>query len=342
MIRHLPRILTFTALFAAALFLSVVPVGAQSSSGDAVGLMAIPARLGDGGEVVVQPGSTIQLEVRVRNTSARPLNVRTIAEDFIIGEDGVTPVPVEEMTHSRWSLAQWIQIPQSLSEIQPGGSVNVPFVVQVPTDALPGGRYAMIMHQVEGATADLAVVNTGGQTAINQRVGTLVYLRIDGPIVEDANIRNLQVPFLTEFGPVQFSFEIENLSDIHIRPTPKVTVRNWFGSEIDSFSIETNNIFPLSQRPFPAEWGQVWGFGRYTFDIEAGYGETGKVALASASFWMIPYKIILVIFLLILSLLAMVLAVRRHLSHRGDLSQKHIRLLEEKIRNLESQHSDKL
>lgn len=320
---------------------TVDPSLAQTTPTRSVGLMAIPPRIGEDGTLVVKPGGTIQLEARVRNTSDIPVTISSLAEDFIIGEDGSTPIPVTELTSSRWSLAQWIQIPVSRNEVPAGESVTVPFVVQVPTDALPGGRYAMVMHQVEGATGSLSAGSTGGQTGINQRVGTLVYLRVDGPVTEDANIRNLSVPGLVEYGPVPISFEVENLSDIHIRPATTITVTNWFGREVGNFPVDTQNIFPFSQRMFEVEWEHVWGFGRYQVDVETGYGTSGKVAIASTTFWMIPYTMIGGAILMLLALIAIFMAVRRHMYHRNDVTRQHISLLEEKIKQLESEFPDR-
>ena len=338
----LPKLLTLTALTAIfGVLLTFVPsVSAQSSTADAVGLMAIPPRLGEDGSLVVKPGNTIQLEARVRNTSSQTVTIESLAEDFIIGEDGITPVPVQELTSSRWSLSQWIQISQPSNTVEPGESVTVPFVVQVPQDAVPGGRYAMVMHQIAGATGSLAG-QTGGQTGINQRVGTLVYLRVDGPVTEDANIRNLTLPTLVEFGPVPISFEIENLSDMHIRPAPVISVTNWLGREVGSFTAESQNVFPFSQRKFETSWEHVWGFGRYTVNVSASYGESGKVAMATSSFWIIPYTLIGGGLLLLLALIGIAIAVRRHLHHRSDVTHRQIELLEEKIKHLESNYPDR-
>lgn len=312
----------------------------QSNSAEAVGLMAIPPRIGEDGSLVVQPGGTVQLEVRVRNTSDRSVTTRTLAEDFIIGDDGITPVPVAELTSSRWSAAQWIQIPQPIRQIAPGESATIPFVIQVPNDALPGGHYTMIMHQIEGATGASNAQSTGGQTGINQRVGTLVYLRVAGPITQDANIRNLIVPNLIEYGPVPIRFEVENLSDIHIRPSSNVVIKDWFGREIDRLSTEPKNVFPLSNRSFEVSWEHVWGFGRYTVEVETSYGDEGRSAQAMVHFWMIPYTMIGGAILMVLAVVAILTSIRRHIHHRNDVTHKHIELLEEKIKHLESEIPD--
>lgn len=334
--RFLPKLLTLlTPVLFALLF--VPTAAAQSLTADAVGLMAIPPRIGEDGGVLVKPGGTIQLEVRVRNTSGKAVTVQSLAEDFIIGDDGKTPVPVSEMTSSRWSMAQWIQIPKNLNQIPSGESVEIPFVVQVPTDALPGGRYAMVMHEIAGASASQLAGQTGGQTGISQRVGSLVYLKVEGSVTEDANIRNLTIPSLVEYGPVPISFELENLSDVHIRPVATVTVRDWFGREVDSMAVETQNVFPFTQRKFETSWEHVWGIGKYSVTVESSYGSTGKVATAKGSFWMIPYTMIALTILLILAGVAVILAIRRHLHHRNDVTRSHIELLEEKIKHLESE-----
>lgn len=309
-------------------------VSQSVSSPTTVSLMAIPDRLGDDLSLEVSPGETVQLSVRVRNTSDKAQLVKSVVRDFIIGEDGKTPVPVQENTDSRWSLASWIELPIADNQVPAGSTQTVPIIVHVPTDALPGGRYAMILHELDtGAGAQ----TTGGQAEVSSRVGTLLYIRVAGQIQESASVRNLTLPHLVEFGPIPISFEVDNLSDVHIKPSIRIIIRDMIGREQEVIPVETHNVFPYSQRLFQAQWDRVWGFGYYHAQIEMTYGSTSQAFTLSQGFWMIPYKLVLTVLIVFITLVAMIIAVRRHLRHRSDESQQHIELLEEKLKQLESE-----
>jgi hypothetical protein len=306
-------------------------------TGTSIELTAIPPRLGDDGSLAGDPGSTIQAQVRVRNNSGETITVDTLVEDFIIGEDGRTPIAVQEQPNSLWSLASWVQLGSTRNTVGPFGSAIIPVVIQVPDNALPGGRYAMIMHQPAVEGSEEVTGEVAGAAAVNQRVGTLVYFRVNGDIKENATIRNIRVPFLTELGPVPIQFDIENTSDIHIHPSVKITIRNLFGETKETIDVSSQNVFPYTTRTFETQWDRVWGFGRYTAMIDAAYGEQGKIAQAAVSFWLIPYKLILVILLVIVALIGIIVAIRRYLKHHNSVEEQHVMLLEDRIKQLEQE-----
>lgn len=304
---------------------------------ESITLTAIPPRLGDDDSLTGNPGDTIQTEVRVRNNTPVALRVRSSVEDFMIGADGKTPIPIMADTDSRWSLASWITLVSPNNQISALGDATIPVIIQIPQDARPGGRYAMITHEPVPGSFDQQAGEVASVASINQRVGTLVYFRVNGDITENAVVRNINIPFLTEFGPVPVEFEIENLSDIHIQPKATVKIKNWFGQVVDTFEIDSKNVFPFTTRDFEGEWDRVWGIGRYTAEISAAYGSQGKVAIASQAFWLIPYTLIISILFGVLAIVGIVIAVRRHLAYRNNLDNQHISLLEDRIRQLEDE-----
>ena len=309
----------------------------ESATVEEVAITAIPPRLGDDDSLRGDPGEAIQTQVRVRNNTGNPISVETIVEDFIIGEDGKTPIPVVAETNSLWSLAQWITLANPRNIVPAHDSVTIPVIIQIPQDAKPGGRYAMIMHQPVESGAAAQTGEVAGRAAVSPRVGTLVYFRVNGDVTQNAAIRNINIPGLNEFGPVPISYEIENLSDIHIQPKTTITVRNMLGQTVEQFEVDSRNIFPYTTRGFEAEWDRVWGFGRYTAEFAASYGDHGKVAMAQYSFWLIPYTLIMAVLFILLALLGIFIAVRRHLEQRNSVENQHIDLLEDRIRQLEDE-----
>jgi len=343
--RSTPKSVLFGALFSIFFLFgaSDTQVQAQVANLDEitrqeVGLTAIPPRMGDDGSLEVQPGELVQTEVRVRNTTSQVQTVRTVVEDFIIGEDGKTPIPVVGNEDSRWSLASWIEIPNETTLLPAGVSQTVPVFIRVPDDALPGGRYAMIMHQPIGNDqVSLSTTELGGQAAVNQRVGTLVYIRVAGEVHEEAHLRNISIPSFTEFGPVGISFDIENLSDIHVQPITQIRISNMFGTEVEEIKVEAQNVFPYSLRSFQTQWDRVWGYGRYTAQFLVVYGSEGETVAATYHFWLFPYKLVITLFVVLIALLGIFISIRRHLYHRNDVTSQHVSLLEDRIRQLENE-----
>jgi hypothetical protein len=210
------------------------------------------------------------------------------------------------------------------------GVVNV--LIQVPEDALPGGHYAMITHQpVSGETPQ----EGQSASAINQRVGTLLYVIVDGPINEEAYINNFMIPNYMEFGPVPYSFSVDNRSDVHITPKIGLTIKNMFGRTVETIHPETKNIFPFTSRVIEGEWKRIWGFGKYTAELTMSYGEQGKVVIQRTAFWLIPIKLVIAIGIIVLTLIAISVSVRRHIIHRKEDQSERIAELEQKLQELQ-------
>lgn len=304
-------------------------------------LTAIPPRLGEDRSLKIKPGEKIQTSVRVRNGSSETLTIRSQAQDFIVDTNGSTPLPVINEVSNRWSLASWLVLTPSVQEIQPGEVATVNIVIEAPVDALPGGHYAMVTHEPNtGGNADFPEefnLNRSSASSLQQRVGTLLYVTVDGPINEAAFIRNLNIPKFSEFGPVPFSFLVDNQSDIHLSPQIGVEIYNLLGRKVETIDLESKNVFPFIAREFDSEWDRIWGFGPYTAKVVMSYGLNGQVAMATANFWLLPVTLILAILIVLLVLMAIIIVIRRHLNYRQEGQQQRVEELEAKVRELEEQ-----
>lgn len=296
-----------------------------------ISLTAIPPRLGDDGTLKAKPGEKLQVQLRVSNTSEKPVVIATSAHDFILDSDGETPVTVEENTTNRWSLASWLTLTPTFQTVPAKATVGVNVLIEIPKDALPGGHYAMIVHE-----PNLQGTESNTNTAINQRVGSLLYVIVEGPINEEAYIRDFHFPSFSEYGPVPFSYTVENNSDVHIAPQMSVEIYTFFNKKVDTIAIETKNIFPLSSRDFSGNWERIWGWGLYKAKVTMSYGSSGSIVIANTSFWLLPIKIIIAAFTLILGFLLAILAIKRHLKHKKTTEEKRIAELEAQIEEMQS------
>lgn len=309
---------------------------------DRLEMTAIPPRLGDDGSLKAAPGEKLQTSVRIRNGSDKVINISTLAEDFIIDVDGETPIPVTDTVNYRWSLQNWVVLSPNFQVLQPGETATVNVIIEVPVDALPGGHYAMITHKPVDANGNDLVATNEAASKINQRVGTLVYLVVDGPINEEAFIRDFKFPGFTEYGPVPFEFSVDNQSDIHIRPEVKVEIFNLLGMKVDTIQVPSKNVFPMVGRKFADEsqaWDRVWGAGYYRARLTMAYGSGGQIAIAQTSFWLLPITLIAAILVGILAVSAIAITIRRHRMHAQSEDKIRMKALQDKIDQLEGTQS---
>lgn len=324
-----------TCLIAGIAALVVSPTQAQvAETTDEISITAIPPRLGEDNTLKVKPGEKTQIDVRARNSSNQTITIQSSAIDFIVGEDGTTPVPLDGQVESsnRWSLASWLTVAPNQQTLAPNQSGIVSIVIDVPEDALPGGHYAMIVHT---PSAGKSIAGSG--SGINQRVGTLLYVVVDGPINEAAFIRDFAFTDFMEFGPVPFSFAVENESDVHIRPQMNIDIYNLFGKKVATIQPGTKNIFPYESRSFSGEWEQVWGTGPYTARLTMSFGEQGAVVIARTSFWLLPVKLLIAIITLIGVLIIAGISIRRHMIHRKTDQTARIQELESQVQDMRNQ-----
>jgi|GEM_PF-1318311 len=276
---------------------------------NSISLTAIPPRIGDLGEIKIKPGEKFQTTVRIMNSSDKDIEVESFVKDFIIDKDAKTPIQVRESVDDRWSLASWIAVGQSRQMLKAGKAGTVNVLIEVPKDARPGGHYAMVIHQPAGSAG---AAKEPASTGVNQQVGSLIYVTVEGQINEEAFIRDFAfTPNIAEFGPMAFSYGIDNESDIHIRPNATMEIYNLFNQKIDTVVIETQNVFPGTQRAFSGIWGVNWGFGPYKAILNVSYGSQGKMVSAQATAWLIPLSIIIAVLILILATVTGAVAMKR-------------------------------
>ncbi len=319
-----------------------MPVAVAQEAPLSQGVTAIPPKIGEDDTLVVKPGEKTQATLRVQNNSTKAVTITSLAQDFIVQSDGETPVPVlgGEEVSNRWSLASWMIIAPNEQLVGAGQTVGVNVLIEVPADALPGGHYAMVLHQPSTPGASVKALDGAANISaseITQKVGTLVYLRVEGPINYEAFVRGFTAPKFTEYGPVPFSFTADNRSDVHIRPQATIAIYDLLNRKVESIQVEPKNVFPFTSRLFEAEWRRTWGWGYYRAQLTMSFGDQGQTITASIPFWFFPVKLVLAGLVGVLTLLAVGISLRRHLLHRSSDEQKRIALLEEKLRTMEQE-----
>lgn len=276
----------------------------------------------------VDPGQTVKTQILIRDISSGNLIVNGTVNNFVSGgEDGTPKILLDKKDdNSPYTLIGWVEPLPSLLLI-PREIKSLTATINVPKDASPGGHYGVIRFTSTPPSLD------GSGVSLAASIGVLVLLTVSGNVTQNLSVQELSVGKdgkkggFFESGPLQFEERFKNTGNVHLQPTGQVSVTDMFGKKLASVNVNLppSNILPQSTRVFKQPLdktviGNKKLFGRYKATLNVTYGTDKKVATSTIVFWVIPYRlIILIIVLLIGAFFLLRFLIRRY--NRRILSQ---------------------
>jgi hypothetical protein len=277
------------------IFLGSVHAADQVSAGQ--GLEISPPVI----ELKAEPGQTVVANIRIRNVTQQEVIARGQVNDFTAGgEEGQPNIKIDGNEVTSHSLRPWVKsVPDlRLAKLE---LKTVAVAIEVPKNAAPGGHYGVIRF-----TATPPDIETSG-VALSASLGTLVLVDVAGSKVEKASFATFLVEHegrpgtFFEAGPIGFVQRIKNEGTVHIKPVGTVEVFDMFRRKVATLDVnkDANNILPDSIRRFEQTWQQKFLIGRYEATMNLTYGAGGKTLTKSVVFWVVPWKLILLILVLL-------------------------------------------
>ena len=248
--------------------------------------------------LTLNPGDTREGTLKVINDSDEPMEIKAAINDFIVQDTHGTPQLLPQSTlNNQYSAANWVGITPDTFIIEPHQRYSLRYFIQIPSDAKPGGHYAAVSY----VPANAGSTNSTG-TSVLTKLGTLFYITINGEITEKANVSEFLANPFQEYGPVTLTTNITNMGDLHIRPSGEIRVYDVFGRLIATEKLQQNNIYPTATRTFENTVGKTWMIGPFQAKLLGAYGQGHNLPLvASVTFWVFPWRVTLVIVLLIVA-----------------------------------------
>ncbi len=301
--KYLKHFKTLFGLLSISLFAGAMmslPANAETSSA-AQGLQISPALV----ELNGIPGNTYSIKLNVMNVTAADLTYSPSVVDFNSSDETGSPhIITDSKLPATASIRTWVTSINSFA-LRSGQRKELTAEITIPKNAEPGGHYGII--RFAGQAPDVKDTGVG----LSAGAGTLILVKVDGKITEDAKMAefftssNGHQSFFFESGPMNLVARVKNDGNIHIKPNGNIEVRDMFGGLVSTIPVnkDMSNVLPGSIRKFETELKKDWMFGRYTATITLGYGTTGQAVTSTISFWVIPYKLILIALLMIGALL---------------------------------------
>ena len=259
-------------------------------------------------ELSVDPGQTIKSEVFLQNEGDGIRTFYPVFEKFT--EDNGEKVFLKEES----DLSTWISFATSSVTLKSQEQKFLPFTLEVPKNAPPGGHFAVIWWSTAPANP-----KPGEQVSIVTRAGVLVYLRVSGSIIENGEIVNFSTSNSGKvfWGlPVEFSATFFNKGNVHLKPKGDIIIKNIFGKQRAVLTVNKfgSQVLPQSRKTFSSTWdSDDLFFGPYKAQIALVYGEQQKEL--SKEFWLfvVPIKtLIIVIVGLILVFFVLPFGIKRY------------------------------
>lgn len=302
--------LVVLGLVLSGLFFAGPSASAQSASA-ANGLEISPALV----EVKADKANTYTIEIKVVNVTGSDLFFESFVDDFGAKDESGTPsILLEPNTEPLpTSIKSWVSSIPSFN-LAPGQERKIQATINVPSDATPGGHYGVIRFSgnPEGEGS--------GNVSQIASAGTLVLINVNGQVKESLEIasftpsKNNQPSFFFETGPVLFVSRFTNTGSVHVKPIGQIEVKDTFGNPVGTLPVNEagGNILPSSTRRFESLLDKSWMFGHYTADISIAYGTTGQALVKTISFWVIPWKLVLIGLLVLVTLVYVLRKLIKH------------------------------
>lgn len=295
------RILALAVLLALAT-ISTLPTSIAAQE-DREGIGISPTRITPS----VAPGGEKSGEFLVINGGTEPIRYRVYVNDFRVVNEAYDKN--FEPLQSPDSPVSWIKVSDEVRELAAGAQEKIPYTVSVPSDVVPRGYYAVIFAETVPAEAD-----TTGVARV-KRVGSLVYLTVEGGSVEKGKFLGLQAAFWQRSPNIQAGLRVENSGNVHFAVEGEVTVKNIFGKTVHQESI-ASTILPETIRKFSPELPTSGPLGIYKIDGELRFlGESVNVG----SRWVVvgsPFWIGLLVLLLVLWITSLRWWIKRRVAHK--------------------------
>lgn len=270
--------------------------------------------------LTLQPGETYEGEITFWNLS----NIETDYNVTVRGFKQVENYPgtaiiltEQEDLKDPYSASSWITTDQEVVSLAPNQYVKLTYKIIVPEDVANGEHHAKIFllsNPPEG--------NPFGRTqAISDLgAGPAILINIGDNIIEDAQLMSFTTDKkFYELPPVTFITRFGNLGNTHVTPKGDIIITNVFGQEIDRIIFNENNQSLI--RGSTALYEDLWNHDSIFFhnkklaigpvhaklltsykSVNPGFAPLS----ATITFWIIPWKHILAIIVVIFVLYQLV------------------------------------
>lgn len=267
-VNSMRRCFFFFGIFASILFFGARTAFAQTGE---FRLVTSPLPI----NLVTEPGTTVSAPIKVKNDGSVEERIKIDLMKFgAYGENGA-PQLLEPASGD--DFLSWVNFSEKEFSIAPGEWKTVTATFTVPSSASFGYYYAVVFSR-----AGDPIRPKDGQTGLTGGTAVLVLLEAKVPNAKrEATVIEFRADRKWyEFLPASFTVRVKNSGTVHIAPRGNIFVGREGERELSllDVNVEKGNILPNTFREFSVSWAE--GFPAYREKMEDGKGvrdEQGNV-----------------------------------------------------------------
>lgn len=281
--------------------------------------------------VTIKPGQTTSYDLKIRNAGTEEEKLKIVPRAFTL-DDKTGQVAFDD-TKTPPEIGEWTSFSAPTFKVKPGEWFTQKVTLAIPKEAGFSYSFALVISREDSASSNEAGRELKGKVAV------FALVNIDKP----GATRALQLEKLSsdkliyEQLPTKINVQLRNAGNSIVRPMGNIFIQRGANDPDPIGTLQVNPtegyILPGSVRTLSVDWGdgypavktvadstgaakteEDWGlgnlskirFGQYTAKLVAVYndGQRDIPVYGEVSFWVIPWKIILVV-LVILGLLGL-------------------------------------
>jgi hypothetical protein len=249
------------------------------------------------------PGTTLTDVVAVTNLSDIELVFDLYATDAY--NDGEGGYALRTSDEDPSDVGSWVTLGGTQVTIPPNSRADIPFSIQVPGDAEPGDHAGGIVASLRSSTTN----ESGGSVAVEQRVGTRVYLRVPGELRPSLTISDLSASHASGLNPVagqpvQMTYTVANTGNVILGAHSLAEIDGPFGRQLGATEgDDVPELLPGStlERTITVDGIPSWGRmdGAVVLEPFSTVTPAGTVDLVerSTTVWSVPWLLVALVVL---------------------------------------------
>jgi hypothetical protein len=252
-------------------------------------------------EITAKRGDSFTKELELTNRSGEEKTYTLTVLDFTGTKDPLTFTNISENPLEEYGASSWFTLEIEEITLSHGERISFGVDIDVPKNADAGEHYAVVLAE----TKEPNVVKKGGSTVKTySRVGSLFLIDVEGTRVKSADLDDFFVDKnFYEKTPVNFNIDVFNNGTVHVKPEGKIEIYNIFNKKVDEITVDEFVVLRDSIRRKTVSWDKTLAFGKYRAELDLNIDGSLSSTGATVSFWVIPWKMILIALAIILILI---------------------------------------
>jgi len=258
-------------------------------------------------------GDTWSTSLTVANEDSQDRSYTIKVVNFVPDEYGAL-VPVftpEALKAGGENPSSWLAIPETSMTVPGGKRGQVPVTINVPIDVTPGGYYLGVLFGTSPT-----VVSEGSGASVQSFVTAAFDINVSGSVVERGRLRELAASKRLFFGaPLALDALFSNDGTSKLAPEGTVALTNRFfagASILQRIKFPTISASQSARLRIELSDLSSLAPGLYEASMRVGYGSlVPQFTEAGTSFWVLPYRFIVLVLVSLGLVLGLILFVFR-------------------------------